>query len=70
MDFGVSKDFHFDDRRYLTLRIEAFNAFNHPNFALGATSGNIADPGNFGRILNTFSSPRIVELAVKFSYDD
>jgi hypothetical protein len=69
VDLGVSKDFRFDDRRYLTLRIEAFNALNHPSFALGATSGSISDPTNFGRILNTFSSPRIVELVVKFSYD-
>jgi hypothetical protein len=70
VDLGVSKDFHFDDRRFLTLKIEAFNALNHPNWALGATSGSISDPTNFGRVLNTFSSPRIVELVVKFSYDD
>jgi hypothetical protein len=70
VDLGLSKDFRFDDRRFLTFRIEAFNAFNHPNFALGATSGSISDPANFGRILGTFSNPRIIELAVKFSYDD
>jgi len=30
--------------------------------------GKRDDPGNFGRILNTFSAPRIVELALKFTY--
>ena len=29
----AEQDFHFDDRRYFTLRIEAFNALNHPNWA-------------------------------------
>ena len=58
----------FDDKRYLTFRIEAFNVLNHPNFALQQGSANIGDPTNFGRILNTFSAPRIVELVVKFTY--
>jgi len=69
-DLGISKDFRFDDRRYLTLRIEAFNVLNHPNFAIQAGSGDISNPTTFGRIQNTFSAPRIVELVVKFTYDD
>jgi hypothetical protein len=67
-DLGLSKDFYFDDKRYLTFRIEAFNVLNHPNFALQAGAGNIADPTTFGKILNTFSAPRIVELVVRFTY--
>jgi Carboxypeptidase regulatory-like domain/TonB dependent receptor len=67
-DFGLSKDVRFDDKRFLTFRIEAFNVLNHPNFALQQGSANIGDPTNFGRILNTFSAPRIVELVVKFTY--
>jgi hypothetical protein len=68
-DLGVSKDFHFDDRRYLTLKIEAFNVLNHPNFVIGNGSTNISDPTSFGRILNSFTAPRIIELVAKFSYD-
>ena len=67
-DLGLSKDFHFDDRRYLTLRIEAFNVLNHPNFAIVQHAGDINDPANFGRILSTFAAPRIVELVAKFTY--
>ncbi len=33
-DFGLSKDVRFDDKRFVTFRIEAFNVLNHPNFAL------------------------------------
>jgi carboxypeptidase family protein len=67
-DLGISKDFHLDDRRYFTLRIEAFNVLNHPNFALQVGSANLADPTTFGRIQNTFSAPRIIELAARFTY--
>jgi hypothetical protein len=41
---------------------------NHANFALNVFSTNFGDPTRFGRIQNTFSGPRIVELVVKFSY--
>ena len=68
LDLGLSKNFDVTGGRYATFRIEAFNVLNHPNFALQAGSANIADPTTFGRIQNTFSSPRIVELVVKFSY--
>jgi hypothetical protein len=67
-DLGLSKDFYFDDKRYLTFRIEAFNVLNHPNFALQQGSADISDPNSFGKVLNTFSAPRIVELVAKFTY--
>ncbi len=68
VDFGLGKNFSIDDTRYLTFRIEAFNVFNHPNFALQAGSADMSNPTTFGRIQNTFSAPRIVELVVKFIY--
>jgi hypothetical protein len=69
VDLGLAKNFYvIDDRKYLTFRVEAFNVFNHPNFALGAGSGDISAPTTFGRITNTFSAPRIVELVLKFTY--
>jgi hypothetical protein len=68
VDLGLSKDIRFGDSRYATVKIEAFNVFNHPNFALGQDATNIGAPNSFGRILNTFSAPRIVELVLKFTY--
>jgi hypothetical protein len=32
-DLAVSREFRASDRTVLQLRLEAFNAFNHPNFA-------------------------------------
>jgi hypothetical protein len=66
LDLGVSKNLYVDNRRYFTLRVEAFNVFNHPNW--GAPSSDISDPGSFGKITQTFNAPRIVELVLKFNY--
>ena len=66
VDFGLGKNFYFDNSRYLTFRIEAFNLFNHPNWAV--SSADLSNPTNFGRVQNTFSAPRIVELVLKFTY--
>jgi Carboxypeptidase regulatory-like domain len=67
VDFGLGKNFYFGDR-YLTFRLEAFNLFNHPNWAIGSGSADFSNPTNFGRVQNTFSAPRIVELVLKFTY--
>jgi hypothetical protein len=69
VDFGLSKDLRFTEKRFVTLRIEAFNVLNHPNFALGQDAADIGNPTSFGRILNTFSAPRIVELVGKFTFE-
>ena len=69
LDLGISKNFYvIDDRKYVTFRIEAFNVVNHPNFAIQAGSADMSSPTTFGRIQNTFSAPRIVELVLKFTY--
>jgi hypothetical protein len=69
LDLGLGKNFYVIDKtRYVTFRVEAFNVLNHPNFALQAGSADMSDPTSFGRIQNTFSAPRIVELVLKFTY--
>ena len=55
-DLGVAKDFPvFGDRVKLKFRADAFNAFNHPNFALPSTAKRENDitSGNFGVISST-----------------
>ena len=51
----LSKNVHFssDGKRYVQLRLEAFNAFNHANFA--NPSGNF-NSGSFGRVTGVKNS--------------
>jgi carboxypeptidase family protein len=66
VDLGVGKNIYIDDKRYLTFKIEAFNALNHPNFQMGPS--DLSDPTSFGKIFATFSAARIIELVVKFNF--
>jgi hypothetical protein len=64
------------------LRIEAFNLFNHVNFAnpisnlsavvatsIDANSGRIiGSSGDFGRIISTSNNPRMIQFAVKLNF--
>jgi hypothetical protein len=66
VDAALSKRFDVGGERYLEFRAEAFNLTNTPSF--GPPARNIADPATFGRITNTVSQPRVVELALRFSF--
>ena len=56
-DMTLFKDFpigHADSPRYIEVRLEAFNAFNHANFS--GPDGNVTDgPGNFGVITSVIT---------------
>jgi|HubBroStandDraft_5_1064220.scaffolds.fasta_scaffold09732_1 hypothetical protein len=77
----VAKNIHIssDGQRYIQLRLEAFNAFNHANFA--SPDGNFADngvgfssitnviqPGNFGDSNGDPQPGRAIQLAGKFYF--
>ncbi len=66
---GWARTSTLDDRRYPTFRIEAFNVFNHPNFALGAGSGRHRRTRQRSDESSIRSRRRrIVELVLKFTY--
>jgi len=66
-DLALIKRLMFDKTRNLEIRLEAFNAFNHPQFyGAGAVDGNVASP-TFGEIVAA-AAPRFVQLAAKFSF--
>jgi hypothetical protein len=63
--------------RSLQLRLEAFNVFNHPNFAV--PSGRVAFTGvdaqsnpivapTWGRITSTVTTSRQIQLGVKLGF--
>jgi len=62
----VSKRFPFGAVRYGEFRVEAFNVLNVPSF--GPPARDISVPNTFGTITNTISSPRVVELVLKFYF--
>lgn len=78
LDFSVSRRFPFTESRNLELRADLFNALNHADKSnpisdistatLDPNTGRVISPGNFGRILSTDSSPRIIQLSLKFAF--
>ena len=80
-DMGIMKNFYFGstERYRLQFRAEMFNSFNHPQFAVPGASprlgrsrrGNnpaIIHGPNDGRVFQTFSAPRQIQLALKLYF--
>ena len=77
-DSSLTKNTRFGDRYNIQIRMEMFNAFNHPN--LGTVDANFVDQnfdsngnrtgGNFGTVpVGSFSnSSRQIQLAAKIYY--
>jgi len=67
LDFGLRKVVNITERQKLQLRLEAFNAPNHPNF--GSPSTNIdGGPGSAGAITSTQGANRVVQLGLKYQF--
>ncbi len=65
-DMSLAKNTAFSDHFTLQLRADAFNVFNHPNFATpNATQSNSS---NFGQITNTTGEPRTMALGAKLLF--
>jgi len=79
MDMALFKTFQFTERTSLGIGLTAYNAFNHPNFALpdnslgdgtfGQTLSMEGVPSSpYGNFLGFDSSPRVVQLTAKFNF--
>jgi hypothetical protein len=78
VDFSVIKRLAVGESKNIEMRAEFFNLFNQVNFAnpvsnLNAASvdqntGQIINPGDFGRINSTSNNPRLIQLAVKLNF--
>lgn len=66
VDLSLFKSFPLGHTRSVEFRGEAFNAFNHANFANPAA--NLAIPGAFGKVTETVGQPRELQLAVKYLF--
>jgi hypothetical protein len=80
-DMALEKDVHIDESKYIQLRLETFNTFNHANFLAPATPGNpitttgedVSSAATLGRIfgvqqLTTNGDGRVVQLGAKFYF--
>ena len=63
-DVSLAKSVALGGARTLQLRVEAFNAFNHPNFGL---PGHTFGAPNFG-VVSSAAEGRTIQLGVRFVY--
>ncbi len=65
IDLSVAKHFSLAESKNLEFRADFFNLLNHSN-----RDNPISDisTGDFGRIVSFRSSPRIVQLSIKFNF--
>lgn len=82
LDFSIIKRFLFGESKNIEVRAEFFNLFNQVNLAnpisdfnavsstgsFDPNTGQIINPGDFGRITSTSNNPRMIQFAVKFNY--
>jgi hypothetical protein len=83
VDFSVIKRFPFGEAKNIECRAEFFNLFNHVNFAnpisnlnafaasggsIDSNTGQIINPGDFGRITSTSNNPRLIQFALKLNF--
>ena len=67
LDLSLFRSFPLRESLSLQLRLEALNAFNHPNYA--NPNVNISDPSTFGFITaTTGTAQRTMRLAARLSF--
>jgi len=62
---SILKKFTLGERRYLQLRAEAFNIFNHPVFA---AANNTASSSAFGTISSVANRPRLIQIVARLAF--
>jgi len=63
-DFSINKNFFFGEQRYVQVRAELFNAFNHPDFA--APNHTLGAPG-VGAVTGA-TDPRTVQFGLRVAF--
>ncbi len=65
LDSSLSKTFHITERQQLQFRADAFNTFNHPNFA--APDNIVGDPSE-GQVFSTSIDNRRMQFSLRYSF--
>jgi hypothetical protein len=66
-DLALLRSFHLGESRTLDFRVESFNTFNHTQFFGPAAVNGDFGTSLFGSVVKA-ASPRLVQLALKFSF--
>jgi hypothetical protein len=67
VDLSFSRNIRVADSRRIELRVEAFNIFDHENWANPTVQIGSTSLTN-GRVTNTVGDPRIMQFAVKYNF--
>ncbi len=66
-DMQLSKTIRITESKWLDIRVEAFNVFNHAQFyGPASVDGEVNDP-NFGSVVSA-AAPRLIQVAAKFRF--
>lgn len=63
-DLAIFKDTYITESKYIEMRLEAFNVFNHTQFQ---NPNNDFNNSNFGRVTSA-NDPRLVQLGIKLYF--
>ena len=66
VDLSLFKQFPLKEAYKIELRFEAFNAFNHADFANPAAA--LTNAAIFGKVTSTVNNPRQIQMAAKFYF--
>ncbi len=69
VDMGLWKSFKVpkSESQQVILRLDTFNTFNHPVFN-GPSSATIFDTSQFGIVTSTASTPRVLQVALRYEF--
>jgi hypothetical protein len=65
LDSSISKIFHITERQQLQFRVDAFNTFNHPNFA---APDSVVGDASEGQVTSTSVDNRRMQFALRYSF--
>ena len=74
IDAGIRKNIQLKEKVGLQLRIDAFNALNHPRFPGPGNTADALSKGTFGYLNNSKTklvqnnAPRMVQLGAKITF--
>jgi outer membrane receptor protein involved in Fe transport len=68
VDLGLQRNISVGRSREVQLRLEAFNVFNHINWAMTNNFAAIDNPATAGKITTMFGRPRQLQFGLRFVY--